>query len=256
MKTPILRVEANGRTTTDDLLAIEQPLDIHINGHPFSLTMRTPGNDEDLVAGLLFAEGVIESGTEIAGFSRQSSNHLNIEITTPFEPSQFKRNVITTSACGICGLRAIDDRLALPKIPESKFAIPSRALRGLPQALEEKQKVFQETGALHAAAWFDSSGRVLLTREDVGRHNAVDKLVGHSVREGRTPVSNLGLLVSGRVAFEIVQKAARAGVPFLAAMGAPTSLAVHCANLAGLTIVGFLRADRANVYSGFQRLTQ
>ena len=254
MKTQILCVDANGRTAKDDLVAVEQPLDIHVNGHSFSLTMRTPGNDEDLVAGLLFAEGIIQSPRDIISFSRKSSNHLNIELISPFDPANFERKTITTSACGICGLREIEDRLALPKIPPSDFAITANALHGLPKALEEKQKVFQETGGLHAAAWFDTNGRILLTREDVGRHNAVDKLVGHSVREGMTPLPHLGLLVSGRIAFEIVQKAAKAGIPFLAAMGAPISLAFHCANLVGISLVGFLRADRANVYSGFERL--
>ncbi len=254
MKTQIHRLDADGLTAKQDLVAVEQPLDIQVNGQSFSLTMRTPGNDEDLVTGLLFAEGVIQSREEIVGFSRNSSNHLNIEITAPFNPSSFERNILTTSACGICGLREIDERLALPRIPPSDFAISAAALHGLPHALEEKQKVFQETGGLHAAAWFDVKGRILLTREDVGRHNAVDKLVGHAVREGEPPLSHVGLLVSGRIAFEIVQKAARAGVPFLAAMGAPTSLAVHCAGLAGMSIVGFLRADRANIYSGTERL--
>ncbi len=254
MKTRILRLDASGLNERADSVAVEQPLDIHVNDQPFSLTMRTPGNDEDLVAGLLFAEGVIQSGKDIVSFSRKSSNHLNIELTRPFDPANFERNIITTSACGICGLREIDERLALPRIPPSAFTITATALHGLPAALEEKQKVFQETGGLHAAAWFDTHGRILLTREDVGRHNAVDKLVGHSVREEAPPLSHVGLLVSGRIAFEIVQKAARVGIPFLAAMGAPTSLAVHCAGLAGICLVGFLRADRANFYSGFERL--
>ncbi len=254
MKSKILRLDASGLTAKEDLLAVEQPLDIHVNGQPFSLTMRTPGNDEDLVAGLLFAEGVIQGRNDIVRFSRESSNHLNIELAVPFDAAAFERNVITTSACGICGLSEIDERLALLKIPPSDFAISAAALHGLPRALEEKQKVFQETGGLHAAAWFDAEGRILLTREDVGRHNAVDKLVGHSIREEIPPFSNYGLLVSGRIAFEIVQKAAKAGIPFLAAMGAPTSLAVHCAGLAGMSLAGFLRADRANLYSGFERL--
>jgi len=252
----IIRMDARGSLETEDVLAVEETLDIQVNGRPFSLTMRTPGNDGDLALGLLFAEGIIETAADVLGISHRSHNHVDVTISAPFDPSRFERKVVTNSACGICGLREMACRTPIPRIPPSDFSIAAEALQALPAALAGQQDIFRETGGLHAAAWFDSAGHVLLTREDVGRHNAVDKLIGCAVREGRLPLSTCGLLVSGRIAFEIAQKAARAGIPFLAAIGAPTSLSVQCAKAAGISLAGFLRADRANIYAGGRRVTR
>ncbi|MFA7344661.1 MAG: formate dehydrogenase accessory sulfurtransferase FdhD [Terrimicrobiaceae bacterium] len=254
MSTPILRLDARGSVETEDILAVEEPLDIRVNGRPFSLTMRTPGNDEDLALGLLFAEGIIETAGDVLGISRNSNSRVDIAVSPSFDPARFERKAVTNSACGICGLGEMACRTPVPRIPPSGFSISAEALCALPAALAEQQDIFRETGGLHAAACFDSVGRVLGAREDVGRHNAVDKLIGCAVRDGRLPLSSCGLLVSGRIAFEIVQKAARAGIPFLAAIGAPTSLSVQCAGAAGISLAGFLRADRANIYTGQGRV--
>lgn len=254
MNTPIIRMVAGGIIETEDILAVEEPLDIQLNGRPFSLTMRTPGNDEELALGLLFAEGIIETTADVVEVLCMSTNRVDVTISASFDPARFERKAVMNSACGICGLGEIACRSPIPRIPPSDFSITAEALHALPAALARQQMIFQETGGLHAAACFDSSGHVLWTREDVGRHNAVDKLIGCAVREGRVPLSSCGLLVSGRIAFEIVQKTARAGIPFLAAIGAPTSLSVQCAKAAGISLAGFLRADRANIYTGSQRV--
>ena len=254
MNTPIIRMDAGRVIETEDILAVEEPLDIQVNGRPFSLTMRTPGNDEDLALGLLFAEGIIETAADVTAVLCKTSNRVDVTISSPFHSDRFERKVVMNSACGICGLGEMACRAPIPRVPPSDFSIAAEALHALPAALAGKQEIFRETGGLHAAACFDSAGSVLWTREDVGRHNAVDKLIGCAVRDGRIPLSSCGLLVSGRIAFEIVQKAARAGIPFLAAIGAPTSLSVQCAKAAGISLAGFLRADRANIYAGGQRV--
>lgn len=249
-------MDAGGSVEMEDVLAVEEPLDIRVNGRPFSLTMRTPGNDEDLALGLLFAEGIIEAPADVLGISCVSNNRVDVAISASFDPARFERKAVMNSACGICGLGEMACRTPIPRIPPSDFSISAEALHALPATLAGQQDIFRKTGGLHAAACFDTGGRVLWTREDVGRHNAVDKLIGCAVREGRLPLSSCGLLVSGRIAFEIVQKAARAGIPVLAAIGAPTSLSVQCAKAAGISLAGFLRADRANIYAGGRRVTR
>lgn len=251
-------------TARVDLLAAEEPLGIRVNGEAVTLTMRTPGDDLDLAAGFLVSEGVVREPADIARIkvcSGQQCGHSdhegmgNIADVTlapgAVLPAGLRRNFLTTSACGVCGKASIDDICQIPGtgLAGDQVVIEPELLARLPDLLREAQRVFSATGGLHAAGLFDSGGRLLVLREDVGRHNAVDKVVGWAVREGRLPLTGCVLLVSGRASFELVQKAVMAGVPVLAAVSAPSSLAVELAEEAGLTLVGFLRGRSMNVYT-------
>jgi FdhD protein len=250
-----------------DTLAVEEPLEIRVDGTSVSVTMRTPGDDFDLAIGHLLTEGVIAAAADV----RQAMHCLDedengsptynvVDITlapgTAVDTSRSERSGYTTSACGVCGKTSIDAITT-----KSRYAVAQDPVRlspgvvaALPDALREQQKVFDRTGGLHAAGLFTSDGALLSVREDVGRHNAVDKVVGWAGREGLLPLAGHVLVVSGRASFELTQKAVMAGIPVLAAVSAPSSLAVELAQESGLTLVGFVRPPRLTVYSGGHRL--
>jgi FdhD protein len=250
-----------------DLLAAEEPLGIRIDGQALTLTMRTPGDDIDLTAGFLFAEGIITGPGDIAaiticdGTSCGHAGHEgagNIADVTlrPGLPPPARRNFLTTSACGVCG-KASAAELFVSKIwdlAEDTGGLPASRLAAMPDRLRDAQRVFASTGGLHAAGVFGPDGELACVREDVGRHNAVDKVVGWALRSGRLPLRGCVLLVSGRASFELVSKAVLAGFPVLAAVSAPSSLAADLAQENGLTLVGFLRGGSMNVYTGRQRV--
>lgn len=241
-----------------DSLAAEEPLEIRIDGTPLTVTMRTPGNDLELAAGFLLTEGIIESRDQLAEIraaapdSGAKSNVVEVQLKkAQFTPENQQRNFFAASSCGICGkasIEAIRRRGLRP--PDNDFRVPAEVLCRLPGILRVDQPVFDRTGGLHAAALFDAQGKLIVLREDIGRHNAVDKLVGWALLEQRLPLGNFVLLVSGRGGFEIIQKALAAGVPVVASVSAPSSLAVKLARELGLTLVGFLRGQRFVVYSG------
>ncbi len=254
-----------------DLLAAEEPLGIRIGGQAVSLTMRTPGDDIDLTAGFLVSEGIISSAQDIAsiricsgeqcghqhGDDGEMGNIADVILRQGVEPPQaVRRNFLTTSACGVCGKASISDLRVTGAYDlfADQIRITATVLATLPDALRDAQRVFERTGGLHAAGLFTAEGQLLAVREDVGRHNAVDKVVGWALRGGRLPLSGCILLVSGRASFELVQKAVLAGVPVLAAVSAPSSLAADLAQEAGLTLVGFLRGGSMNVYTGADRV--
>ncbi len=248
----------------DDYLAAEEPLEIRIGEHPISVTMRTPGHDLELAAGFLFTEGIVQRGEQILALESSSEGDagkrgnmvqatLAPEAMPDFE--KMRRHFFASSSCGICGkasIEAIRSRCLAP--PNPNFRIAPDVLLGLPDALRSSQDVFERTGGLHAAALFDSRGALLVLCEDIGRHNAVDKVIGWAVRERRVPLQDSIMLVSGRGGFEIVQKAIVAGVPVVASVSAPSSLAVQLAREMQLTLVGFLRGRRFVIYSGGERL--
>ena len=266
MRTPERSVELtqvteweDGRVhKVQDSLAAEEPLEIRIAGVPLTVTMRTPGNDLELAAGFLLTEGIIESPEQIAGLRAKlpengtKSNVVEVELKdSDFDSEDLQRNFYATSSCGICGKASINAiRVRGLRHLDSGFRVDPEMLCQLPEALRAEQEVFSRTGGLHAAALFDGAGQMLALREDIGRHNAVDKIVGWAVLEKKLPLSQNVMLVSGRGGFEIVQKALAAGIPILASVSAPSSLAVKLARELGLTLVGFLRGRRFVVYSG------
>lgn len=254
-----------GPAADADLVAVEEPLLLELEHGPrggrrrvsAGVLLRTPGRDEDLAAGLLFAEGFIHGGEDIEACVVAGAGHLRVSIRpeTPIDDRLARRVLVRSSACGLCGRDAIDDLQALgaATLPPGP-RVTGATLQSLPAALRARQAAFDETGGIHAAAFFDAHGQLIASAEDIGRHNAVDKLVGSVLRASAPPVSPAVLLVSGRAAFEIVHKAVKAGVPVLAAVGAPSSLAVDTARAFNLTLAGFLREDRFNLYSGFDRI--
>ena len=241
-----------------DSLAAEEPLEIRIDGTPVTVTMRTPGNDLELAAGFLLTEGIIESRADLvkigagAPDSSAKSNVVEVELENKeFAAEGLQRNFFAASSCGICGKASIEAiRRHGLRVPMGEFRVPPQVLCRLPETLRAHQRVFDHTGGLHAAALFDALGDLIALREDIGRHNAVDKLVGWALLKNHLPLSNFVMLVSGRGGFEIVQKALAAGVPVVASVSAPSSLAVKLARELGLTLVGFLRGQRFIVYSG------
>lgn len=263
----MLRIDGDRRTTRIDTLVAEEPLEIRVAGAPLAVTMRTPGDDFDLVAGFLVTEGVVRAAPDIAGLrycagaTDEGLNTYNVvdvvlaEGVAPPDPS-VERAFYTTSSCGICGKASIDairTRTSWP-VAGDPVAVAPAVLAGLPDALRAAQRVFDRTGGLHGAGLFTPDGSMLCMREDVGRHNAVDKVVGWALREGLLPLAGTVLLVSGRASFELTQKALMAGVPVLAAVSAPSSLAAELAAEAGMTLVGFLRGESMNVYAGAGRI--
>jgi FdhD protein len=244
--------------SVQDSLVAEEPLEIRIDGAPVSVTMRTPGHDAELAAGFLFTEGIIESREQLvearqwkAGALRKS-NRIDVHLkNTDFEPGRLQRSFFAASSCGICGkssIEAIRRRGLHP--PDQAFRVSPETLCSLPEVLRTRQPVFDRTGGIHAAALFDGLGELIVLREDIGRHNAVDKLVGWALLTDALPASAHVLLVSGRGGFEIVQKALVAGIPVIACVSAPSSLAVQLARELGATLIGFLRGERFVVYSG------
>ena len=262
----MLRVQAGdgaaagpGADLRADLLAVEEPLEIRLNGSPLTVTMRTPGDDIDLAAGFLAAEGVVASSGDIAGIRICAENVADVTLAgdVAVAAAGLRRSFLTTSACGVCGkdsIAAIGVR-ARYDVAADPVRVSPAVLAALPGRLREAQRVFASTGGLHAAGLFTAEGALLSLREDVGRHNAVDKVVGLAFRDGRLPLAGRVLVVSGRASFELAQKALVAGVPVLAAVSAPSSLAVELAEQSGMTLVGFLRGATMNVYTGAHRLS-
>ncbi|GGO83125.1 formate dehydrogenase accessory sulfurtransferase FdhD [Wenjunlia tyrosinilytica] len=257
-------VRLNGDTVgaRPDTLAGEEPLEIRVNGERLTVTMRTPGHDFDLVAGFLATEGVIGSPDELIALrycadGENTYNLLDAALVPGVAlPASLNRNLLTTSACGICGRDSIDAVRTRTRWPVAgdPVRMTPEVLYTLPETLRAAQRTFSSTGGLHAAGLFTADGELLCAREDVGRHNAVDKVVGWALREGRLPMRGGVLMVSGRASFELTQKAAMAGIPVLAAVSAPSSLAADLAEELGLTLVGFLRGRSANVYTGAERI--
>jgi FdhD protein len=246
----------------DDALASEEPLELRIAGHPLTVTMRTPGDDRELAAGFLLTEGIVDSPEEIAALTPFATNNaggksngIEIELReSTFDPADMQRNFFAASSCGICGKASIEAiRRRGLRAPNPSFRFEPELLCTLPDKLRAAQTVFSRTGGLHAAALFDAAGTLLVLREDIGRHNAVDKVIGWAMLHGKLPLREHVLLVSGRGGFEIVQKSLAAGLPFLASVSAPSSLAVQLARELGLTLVGFLRGRRFVVYAGPER---
>jgi FdhD protein len=255
------------RSARTDTLAAEEPLEIRVQGpdggpqHQVAVTMRTPGGDFELAVGFLFTEGLIAPGNvrrvaycDTLPGEDQRYNVVSVTLERPFDTERLRRNFYATSSCGVCGKAALEDvevRCApVAEGPEVRLEV----LLGLPEALRVAQKVFDRTGGLHAAGLFRADGAPILVREDVGRHNAVDKVVGEMVLADRVPLADHVLQVSGRLSFEIVQKAAVAGIPIVSAVSAPSSLAVEAGERFGMTLVGFVRDDRMNVYSRPERV--
>ena len=248
----------------DDYLAAEEPLEIRVGDEPLSVTMRTPGHDRELAAGFLFTEGLIQRREQIVNLEsaepKDGTNRGNViqaELAPDAAPDfvKMKRHFFAASSCGICGKASIDSiRARLLAAPNPDFRLDAELLVRLPDALRSSQDVFQRTGGLHAAALFDPRGKLLVLREDIGRHNAVDKVIGWALLEGHVPLADSVLLVSGRGGFEIVQKAIIAGVPLVASVSAPSSLAVQLARELRLTLIGFLRGRRFVIYAGEERV--
>jgi FdhD protein len=248
----------------DDYLVGEEPLEIRIADRPVSVTMRTPGHDLELAAGFLFTEGLIAGRSQIASIqcdpdARQNgANRVRVDLApgVEFDSEAAHRNFYTASSCGVCGKASIDAiRVRSLERPNPSFSVDPELLCHLPHKLRAGQAVFGRTGGLHAAALFTSAGKLLVLREDVGRHNAVDKVVGWALATDLVPLRESILLVSGRGGFEIIQKALVAGVPVLASVSAPSDLAVNLAREFGMTLVGFLRDRRFVIYSGAERLS-
>lgn len=253
------RIEAR-----QDDLAAEEPLEIRVGEHPLTVTMRTPGHDFELAAGFLFTEGVVQRADQILSIREatgvkftERGNVVEVELAPEIEVdlAATKRNFFAASSCGICGKASIDSvRSRGVHAVNPDFRMAPETLCRLPETLRASQEVFSRTGGLHAAALFDRGGALLVEREDIGRHNAVDKIVGWAVRDNRLPLVECALMVSGRGGFEIVQKAAMAGIPIAASVSACSSLAVRLAREVGMTLVGFLRGQRFVVYAGAERL--
>lgn len=262
----LIAVRGAAQAPRDDVVAVEEPLEIRVQGPAqaetrVAVTMRTPGHDEELAVGFLFTEGLVKGAADLARPATRGlpvaggqGNVITVRLTRGFDASTLQRNFYATSSCGICGKAALEHvetgAGALGPGPKVTRAV----LRSLPGKLREAQAVFEQTGGLHATGLFDAEGELLLVREDVGRHNAIDKLVGRRVLDGVVPLAAQVGMVSGRLSFEIVQKAAMAGLTVLCAVSAPSSLAVQLAERLGMTLVGFLRGDTFNVYAHGQRI--
>jgi len=268
VRRPVLRLTPDGGTRSrPDTLVAEEPLEIRVGGSPLSVTMRTPGHDVELAHGFLLTEGVIGTGDDVAVArycnsvdeqGRNTYNVLDVDLAAGVEPPDvsLERNFYTSSSCGVCGKASLDAvKLKTRHSPAADpLTLDREVLVSLPDRLREEQKVFGSTGGLHAAALCRADGSLVVAREDVGRHNAVDKVLGHVLMAGGIPAEGTVLVVSGRASFELVQKAVMAGVPALVAVSAPSSLAVDLAEESGMTLVGFLRGETGNVYTGAERI--
>ena len=261
----IERVRDGRSVATVDALAAEEPMEIRVDGQAVSVTMRTPGDDFELALGFCLTEGIVDNPGDVAAIrycagrdedGRQTYNVVDLQrrVPAPVDPS-LRRNVYTTSSCGICGSASIDAvRKDADSVADDPVVVEAATLAGLPDALRTAQSVFERTGGLHAAGVFTPDGEAVVVREDVGRHNAVDKVIGWAAQQRRLPLRGHVIVVSGRIAFEIAQKALRAGVPVLAAVSAPTGLAVDLAAASGMTVAGFVRGGSMNVYTAAHRV--
>jgi len=261
VRVPVTRyVATRGSESTVDELSVEEPLEIRVKGKSISVTMRTPGYDDELAAGFLLSEGMIHGQADIARIDpcvrAADGNIINVFVSpeVKIDFASLTRHVFASSSCGLCGKASIDTvRMQFPAV-ESDVRVAVQTLLGLSETMRQSQAVFDRTGGLHAAALFDADGKLLILREDVGRHNAVDKTLGWALLNNRLPLSEAILLVSGRASFEIVQKALAAGIPIVASVSAPSSLAVELSQEGGQTLAGFLRDKRVNLYSHTQRI--
>lgn len=234
-----------------DEVAVEEPLEIRVDGRPLAVTMRTPGHDDELALGFLFGEGLIDGPREV-GLTDDLAANI-VEVSGPLLRDPGLRRFYTTSSCGVCGKGALEEVSVYAPPATAGPSIERALLAALPDRL--RQPTFERTGGLHATGLFSAAGELLIVREDVGRHNAMDKVIGAALAAGRVPLHDCILCVSGRLAFELVQKAAVAGAPILVGVGAPTSLAIELAADRGMTLAGFARGDRVNVYTGPQRVS-
>jgi FdhD protein len=250
----VVRARANGTNPETDRVAVEEPLEVRLEGEPFSVIMRTPGADADLAAGFLFHEGVIRNADDVRLVEVVEPNRINIRLSRgraeslPDLLSQ-RRQVTTSSSCGLCGRRSLESLTVTTTPLAARWAVERDVIIGLPAVLRAAQQTFAETGGLHGAGLFDPEGGLELSAEDVGRHNAVDKLIGRMMMLRRLPLERSLLFVSGRSSFEIVQKAFLGGIPLVAAVSAPSSLAIDLARTAGMTLLGFVRDGRFNIYT-------
>ncbi len=273
---PINRYEGKQFAEVNDLIAVEEPLEIRLyhgkgadrREKSVSVTMRTPGHDFELAAGFLFTENILKSADQIDhirycydGKEEEQDNIVRVELGEDVEPNLggADRNFYTTSSCGVCGkasIEAIETTAQCDVLPSLNRPIDSELIRELPEKLRGDQLVFEHTGGLHAVGIFDMQGEPIILREDVGRHNAFDKTVGAALMDGKLPLESNIALVSGRASFELVQKNIMAGIPVMAAIGAPSSLAIELAQSFNLTLIGFLKRDKFNIYSGAHRIAQ
>lgn len=271
---PITKVSQQGTEQTPDLLAVEEPLEIRIEfgkseqrqQQSISVTMRTPGNDLELALGFCFTEGIIASYADVANIhhcadaktpeERENVVKVVLNPTVELDLERLQRHFYTTSSCGVCGKSSIEavQSSHCPVLPANQPLVKTELIHALPDKLRTAQNVFEHTGGIHAAGLFDEAGALHLIREDVGRHNAVDKLIGAALFKDMLPLSSYGILVSGRASFELIQKSLAAGIPMLAAVGAPSSLAVNLAQQFNMTVLGFVRNNRFNIYSAENRI--
>jgi FdhD protein len=262
----VVEVEGGESRRRRDRLATEEPLEIRASGpgQPtvrVAVTMRTPGHDFELAAGFLFTEGLIPGRSAFSAIrycndvgTEQHLNVVTVDMRAHFDATRMQRNFFASSSCGVCGKASIDQLAVSCEHVADGPVVSRRIITSLPDALRAEQRVFESTGGLHATGLFDPAGQLLVAREDVGRHNAMDKLIGNRLLAGESPLSSSIALVSGRASFELVQKAAVAGIPIVCAVSAPSTLAVETARRLGVTLIGFLRRERFNIYTHAQRV--
>jgi FdhD protein len=259
----VVRWDAGKIQRVSDELSVEEPLEIRVRGRAISVTMRTPGHDEELAAGFLLSEGIVKRAGDVLKVEPCGRNEFGNVVNALLAPEvhvdfeRLTRHVFASSSCGLCGkatIEAVCSRLSTLVSRDDGFTIDPNVITTMPQTMRAAQETFTRTGGLHAAALFDACGKLIVLREDIGRHNAVDKVIGHALMKQLLPLTRHVLLVSGRASFEIVQKALAAQIPIVAAVSAPSSLAVSFAKDAGMTLIGFLRDQRMNIYSHPQRL--
>lgn len=267
----IIKVDEFSSFRVEDFLAAEEPLEIRLGygsaaarfQKSISVTMHTPGNDFELAIGFLFTEGIIENIAQVASIKYCNGLHENVVRVELIDDlkldlNKLERNFYTTSSCGVCGKSSIDAVKTVCRLPETvsdETIFASEVIYRLPNLLRQSQTIFDRTGGLHGCALFNQNGNLLLAREDVGRHNALDKLIGATLQQNLFPLNNYLLLLSGRASFELIQKAYMAGIKIVAAVGAPSGLAVQMAKDTGITLIGFLRGERFNIYCGEQRIS-
>lgn len=251
-----------GLRAAEDGVAVEEPLEIRVEGQTVAIVMRTPGDDRELAAGFLLTEGVIKSARDLFDVTTcvapgSNGNVVDAALRKPgsFDAAKLSRHVFTSSSCGICGKTSIESAMKRRKPLRDEVCVPAKTILALPERLAREQTAFKTTGGLHACALFSRDGKLVALREDVGRHNALDKLIGWALLEKRTPLAGHIVLLSGRSSFEMMQKAHAAGIPMVVAIGAPSSLAVDFARDAGLTLCGFVRGRTMNVYAGIERVS-
>jgi FdhD protein len=263
VSTSVARLGQRTREECEDRLAIEEPLEIRLGGRSISVVMRTPGEDHELAAGFLFTEGILTGRQEVEKIEHctdpENPSLCNVVDVTPRAPVDlsergWQRNFVSSSSCGLCGKLTIESVHLHARAVDDGLRVPARVLLSMPEQLRSGQAGFDETGGLHAAGLFDAEGRLLSLREDIGRHNAVDKIIGAALLNDQLPLSGRILMVSGRTSFEIVQKALMARIPFVAAVSAASSLAVELAESSRMGLVGFLRGEGMNAYAGAERI--